>query len=77
MILSGQQPAEDSPDGPYPVVVTQKSTGRRVPVVQAFAFGKYLGVIHLTFSDSGEVVEWSGRPMLLDSSISQGHLVQF
>lgn len=76
-IFSGNQPAEDKPEGPYPVIVTQRSTGRRVPVVQAFAFGKYLGVLRVTFDARGEIIEWSGEPMLLDSSVDQGQQVQF
>lgn len=70
--ISGPKPAEDVPEGPYPVVVTQSASGRRVPVVQAYAFGKYLGRIRLTFNEHGEVIEWSGSPLLLDKNVAQG-----
>lgn len=46
--------------------------GRRVPVVQAYAFGKYLGFLKVTFDDAGNVVRSTGNPILLDSSIQQG-----
>lgn len=46
--------------------------GRRVPVVQAYAFGKYLGFLKVTFDDDGNVVRSTGNPILLDSSIQQG-----
>ena len=51
--------------GPYPTVVRQQS-GRTVLVVQAYHYGKYLGVLNVTFDDAGEVKEWSGRPVVLD-----------
>lgn len=51
--------------------------GRQVPVVQAFAFGKYLGFLKVTFDDDGEVVKVSGNPILLDSSIPQGEASWF
>lgn len=47
--------------------------GRDVPVVQAFAFGKYLGYLKVTFDEAGNVVEAKGNPILMDSSIPQGN----
>lgn len=46
--------------------------GVQVPVVQAFAFGKYLGYLKVTFNDGGHVMRWTGNPILLNSSIPQG-----
>ena len=51
--------------------VTQ-SNGRVVPVVQAYAFTKYLGFIKLTFDEQGELTSWAGTPILLNSSYPQG-----
>ena len=51
--------------------MTQPS-GKKVPVVQAYAFSKYLGMLSVTFDDNGEVLEWDGNPILLDGSIPQG-----
>lgn len=51
--LDSSQPVADIDDsnpeavrGPYPTVV-QQSSGKRVPVVQAYAYTKYLGKIHM------------------------------
>lgn len=68
---AGSPPSTEVPEGPYPFMVTSDE-GRQVPVVQAFAFGKYLGFLKVTFDDDGEVVKVSGNPILLDSSIPQG-----
>ncbi|KAI8494629.1 5'-nucleotidase [Branchiostoma belcheri] len=43
--------------------------GRQVPVVQAYAYGKYLGYLRLTFDGRGDLVRWSGNPILLDNSV--------
>lgn len=46
--------------------------GPLVPVVQAYAFGKYLGYLNVKFDDQGNVLSASGNPILLDSSIPEG-----
>lgn len=43
-------------------------------MVQAFAFGKYLGYLKVTFDDAGNVVKAVGNPILMDSTIPQGRL---
>lgn len=48
-LYNGRQPDVESIDGPYPTVVTQKS-GKKVPVVQAYAYTKYLGHLKLKVS---------------------------
>lgn len=60
------------PAGPYPFMV-RSDDGRDVPVVQAFAFGKYLGYLKVTFDKAGNVVEATGNPILMDSSIPQSN----
>lgn len=50
--------------------------GRRVPVVQAYAFGKYLGYLKVTFDSAGNVKDATGNPILMDNSIPQGRLRQ-
>lgn len=52
--------------------MVRSDDGRNVPVVQAFAFGKYLGYLKVTFDDAGKVIKAVGNPILLDSSIPQG-----
>ncbi|XP_060521867.1 protein 5NUC-like [Cylas formicarius] len=69
-LWTGVQPSTDSIEGPYPTVVTQP-TGKRVPVVQAYAFTKYMGVLNLTFDGDGNLTEFSGKPILLDNAVPQ------
>ena len=40
-----------------------------MPVVQAFAYGKYLGYLKVDFDDKGHVTSWTGNPILLNSSV--------
>ncbi|WP_172299168.1 bifunctional UDP-sugar hydrolase/5'-nucleotidase [Pseudoruegeria sp. HB172150] len=51
--------------GAYPTVVND------VPVFTAYAYGKYLGEIEVTFDDEGTVTEISGEPILLDASVAE------
>ena len=69
--LPGNPPSKDKPKGKYPTVVKQDS-GAEVLVVQAYAYGKYLGFLQLQFDDGGKVISWTGQPILLDSSVPQG-----
>jgi len=39
--------------------------GRQVPVVQAYAFGKYLGFLKVTFDSNGNVLKYSGIKLSL------------
>jgi hypothetical protein len=70
----GPAPSIEEPQGPYPTMVKQPS-GKSVPVVQAFAFGKYLGNLMVTFNDEGEVIAAAGLPILMDKSIPQGSIL--
>ncbi|XP_049459033.1 snake venom 5'-nucleotidase-like isoform X2 [Epinephelus fuscoguttatus] len=69
-LYTGSPPSTEVPAGPYPLMV-QSDDGRQVPVVQAYAFGKYLGYLKVTFDNAGNVVNATGNPILLDSSIPQ------
>lgn len=68
-LFNGNAPDIEVPIDVYPVIV--QSNGKRVPVIQAFAYTKYLGALELTFNTQGDVVSFSGQPILLDSSIAQ------
>lgn len=70
---AGNPPSTEVPAGPYPFMV-RSNDGRNVPVVQAFAFGKYLGYLKVTFDGAGNVIKAVGNPILMDSSIPQGGL---
>jgi len=59
------------PEDKYPTIVV-KEDGTQVPVVQAFAFGKYLGLLNVTFDSEGNLIHWSGNPILLNYKVPQG-----
>ncbi|OWK01859.1 NT5E, partial [Cervus elaphus hippelaphus] len=63
-------PSKEVPAGQYPFIVTSDD-GRKVPVVQAYAFGKYLGYLKVEFDEKGNVVTSHGNPILLNSSIPE------
>lgn len=69
-LWNGTSPDVEKPQGPYPTLVKQ-SSGRVVGAVQAYAYTKYLGKLHLTFNSDGEIVNYDGNPVLLDMSIPQ------
>jgi 5'-nucleotidase len=50
-------------DGPYPTMIGQTA------IVQAYAFGKFLGELNVTFDDAGNVTEAAGEPILIDASV--------
>ena len=47
----------------------KKRNGKKCLVVQDFAYGKYLGHLNVTFSAAGDVISWSGNPILLDHTV--------
>ncbi|KAK3849661.1 hypothetical protein Pcinc_043592 [Petrolisthes cinctipes] len=69
-LYNGEDPSTEVSVDSYPTVITQH-TGKKVPVVQAYAFGKYLGKLVVTFDERGEVTEWEGNPIILDNTIEQ------
>lgn len=71
LFCAGTPPSTEKPAGPYPFMV-DSDDGRKVPVVQAYAYGKYLGYLNVTFDKKGNVVEAVGNPILLDSSVPEG-----
>ncbi|XP_069462438.1 5'-nucleotidase [Ambystoma mexicanum] len=69
-LYTGSPPSNEVPVGPYPFMVASDD-GRNVPVVQAYAFGKYLGFLEVDFDDNGNVLQSSGNPILLDRSVPE------
>ncbi|WP_146344282.1 bifunctional metallophosphatase/5'-nucleotidase [Phaeobacter marinintestinus] len=55
----------DRAAGPYPTIVNG------VQIVQAYAYGKFLGELNVTFNDSGEIIEAMGEPLIMDASVSE------
>ena len=70
--LSSAAPAEGAqkPEGPYPTWI-EGPNGVATPIVQAYAYGKYLGEIAVTFDDKGVVTAAAGEPLLLDHKIPE------
>lgn len=69
-LYNGKEPDIEVPSGLYPTVVKQPS-GRKVYVVQAYAYTKYLGNLSIDFDSQGEIENIIGSPILVDSSIPQ------
>ncbi|KAJ0174737.1 hypothetical protein K1T71_009845 [Dendrolimus kikuchii] len=69
-LWNGTVPDREKSQGSYPTYVTQAS-GRRVPVVQAYAYTKYLGYLKIIFNSDGEIINLSGEPILLDNTVPQ------
>jgi 5'-nucleotidase / UDP-sugar diphosphatase len=66
----------DDPDRPpYPLLVKNPS-GHDVPIVQAYAYSKYLGEIAVTFDEAGRVVSAKGDPILLDATVKPDPAVE-
>lgn len=63
--FSGPQRPTDT----YPAVVEQPATGRRVLVVQAAAYTRYLGDLTVWFDAAGNAVRWTGAPIYMDERI--------
>jgi len=55
----------DRAKGPYPTVVNGTQ------IVQAYAYGKYLGELSVVFNDEGEIMSASGEPITIDGSVSE------
>ena len=53
----------DRAAGPYPTVVND------VQIVQAYAYGKFLGELNVTFDDEGVITEASGEPIIIDGAV--------
>lgn len=51
--------------GPYPTMVGDTA------VVQAYAYGKFLGELNVTFNDAGEITEAVGEPIIMDNSVAE------
>jgi 5'-nucleotidase len=49
--------------GPYPTMVGDTA------IVQAYAYGKFLGELNVTFDDEGKLIEASGAPILIDGNV--------
>jgi 5'-nucleotidase len=51
--------------GPYPTMVGKTA------IVQAYAYGKFLGELNVTFDDAGEIVTATGEPLIMDAKVAE------
>ncbi|KAJ0174736.1 hypothetical protein K1T71_009844 [Dendrolimus kikuchii] len=52
-------------------IIVNQYSGRKVPLIQAAAYNKYLGQVTTTFNEDGEITDCKVNPILLDSLIPQ------
>jgi len=50
-------------EGPYPTMVGATA------IVSAYAYGKFLGELNVTFNEAGEIVEARGEPLVMDGEV--------
>lgn len=55
----------DGAAGAYPTMVGDTA------IVQAYAYGKFLGELNVTFDDDGVLIEASGAPLLIDGTVAE------
>ncbi|NDR59707.1 bifunctional metallophosphatase/5'-nucleotidase [Aliiruegeria sabulilitoris] len=51
--------------GPYPTMIGDTA------IVQAYAYGKFLGELKVVFDDDGNVKEAVGEPLIMDASVAE------
>ena len=51
--------------GAYPTMVGETA------IVQAYAYGKFLGELNVTFNDAGEIIEAAGEPIVIDGAVAE------
>uniref|UniRef100_A0A224XL03 Putative cd73 ecto-5'-nucleotidase n=1 Tax=Panstrongylus lignarius TaxID=156445 RepID=A0A224XL03_9HEMI len=66
-LYTGKPPDLEKPVAKYPQMIEQES-GKKVPVVQAFGYTKYLGKLNLVWYDNFTLASATGNPILLKPS---------
>ncbi|PTW59114.1 5'-nucleotidase [Breoghania corrubedonensis] len=62
--------SDDKAEGPYPTFIDTPEGGKTA-IVQAYAYGKFLGEVNVVWNDAGELVSAAGAPVLMDAGIAQ------
>ncbi|XP_075154884.1 5'-nucleotidase-related protein-like isoform X1 [Haematobia irritans] len=65
-------PGPDKPKGDYPTIIDH-SSGRKVLIVQAGAYAKYVGNLTVFFDDEGNVVDFEGAPLYMDNKVPEAN----
>lgn len=61
--------------GPYPTMVTGPD-GNQTAIVQAYAYGKYLGELNVTWNDDGTLASASGEPLVMDGTVAENEALK-
>ncbi|HDY94925.1 hypothetical protein LCGC14_0283160 [marine sediment metagenome] len=56
---------QERAEGAYPTMVNETA------IVQAYAYGKFLGELNVSFDDEGNIKEASGEPILIDAGVAE------
>eukprot|EP00210_Caulerpa_lentillifera_P005126 g4898.t1 len=65
----------DYVESDYPTWVDSESVrGKKVPVLTARAFSRYMGKVEVEFDSEGNLINLSGNPVLLGGSSSETHV---
>lgn len=51
--------------GPYPIMVDNTA------IMQAYAYGKFLGELNVTFDDAGVAIAATGEPLIMDAAVPE------
>ncbi|MCK8482731.1 5'-nucleotidase C-terminal domain-containing protein [Aliiroseovarius sp. S2029] len=52
-------------EGPYPTMVGNTA------IVSAYAYGKFLGELNVTFDDEGNITDATGEPIIMDAAVTE------
>ncbi|XP_059222620.1 apyrase-like isoform X2 [Stomoxys calcitrans] len=63
-------PGPDKPRGDYPTIIDHNS-GRKVLIVQAGAYAKYVGNITVYFNNEGNVIDFEGAPLYMGNEVPE------
>ena len=55
----------DLAEGPYPTMMGTTA------IVQAYAYGKFLGELNLLFDDQGQILSATGEPLIMDAAVKE------
>jgi len=57
--------SSDRAAGPYPTMINKTA------IVQAYAYGKFLGELSVSFDDAGEIITAEGEPIIMDAWVEE------
>ena len=57
-------------EGPYPTMVGSTA------IVSAYAYGKFLGELNVTFDDDGNVISATGEPIVMDAAVTEDEVTK-